>query len=67
MSPPEQDVEPMLEGNASQARMPLDVPPAWKLVAYLCLGYPDEERDRPELETEGWAARLTTDAIVIRR
>ena len=35
----------------------LEVPRAWKLVAYVCLGYPQEERDRPELESEGWETR----------
>ena len=35
----------------------LDVPDAWKLVGYLCLGYPVEEHIDPELERAGWQAR----------
>ncbi len=32
----------------------LDVPPGWHLVAYLCLGLPQEEHPDPELERHGW-------------
>jgi len=35
----------------------LAAPPAWKLVAYLCIGYPAAESDTPELEREGWQTR----------
>lgn len=35
----------------------LDVPPEWKLIAYLCVGYPVEENDAPELERAGWESR----------
>ncbi len=31
----------------------LDVPAAWQLVAYLCIGYPQEEHLDPELERYG--------------
>jgi hypothetical protein len=30
----------------------LDVPPSWRLVAYLCVGYPAEEHADPELVRE---------------
>ncbi|MFT3966736.1 MAG: 5,6-dimethylbenzimidazole synthase [Sphingobium sp.] len=36
----------------------LDVPPGWRLIALLCLGWPEEETDVPELERLGWQARL---------
>ena len=36
----------------------LDVPDSWQLIAYLCLGYPQTESNRPELEKEGWESRL---------
>ena len=36
----------------------LDVPPAWRLVAYLCVGWPDEEHLDPELERHGWQGRM---------
>ncbi|HEX8805853.1 MAG TPA: 5,6-dimethylbenzimidazole synthase [Candidatus Aquilonibacter sp.] len=35
----------------------LDVPPEWKLIAYLCVGYPLEDNDTPELERVGWESR----------
>ncbi len=35
----------------------LEVPPAWRLIAYLCLGRPVEEHMDPELERHGWQAR----------
>ncbi|QMU19421.1 5,6-dimethylbenzimidazole synthase [Gordonia rubripertincta] len=35
----------------------LAVPPTWKLVAYLSIGYPDQKNDVPELERVGWQSR----------
>jgi 5,6-dimethylbenzimidazole synthase len=35
----------------------LDVPQDWSLIAYLCLGYPEEETRTPELERAGWETR----------
>ena len=35
----------------------LETPPAWKLIAYLCVGWPDEEHLDPELERHGWQSR----------
>lgn len=35
----------------------LAVDPAWKLVAYLCVGYPVEEMETPELERARWESR----------
>lgn len=32
----------------------LAVPPGWHLIAYLCLGLPQEEHPDPELERHGW-------------
>lgn len=32
----------------------LETPPDWKLVAYLCVGWPEEECDEPELVRAGW-------------
>ena len=32
----------------------LDVPPEWRLIAYLCVGYPQQESDTPELIRAGW-------------
>ncbi|MGI4876886.1 MAG: 5,6-dimethylbenzimidazole synthase [Janthinobacterium lividum] len=36
----------------------LDVPAEWHLVAYLCLGTPVEAAMTPELDRNGWQARL---------
>src|SRR3984893_18062666 len=36
----------------------LDVPAQWKLVAYLCVGFPLEEHLDPELERHNWQAHL---------
>jgi 5,6-dimethylbenzimidazole synthase len=35
----------------------LDVPPTWSLIALLCIGYPAEESDTPQLEERGWQSR----------
>ena len=35
----------------------LDVPAEWRLVAYLCVGYPKEFNDVPELRRAGWETR----------
>jgi 5,6-dimethylbenzimidazole synthase len=35
-------------------RKTLDPPPAWKFIAYLCIGYPQEEHLDPELARHGW-------------
>lgn len=32
----------------------LDVPACWKLIAYLCIGYPGEEHTDPELARHNW-------------
>ncbi len=37
--------------------MAFGVPPGWRLVAYLCLGWPEEEHDDAELERAGWESR----------
>jgi 5,6-dimethylbenzimidazole synthase len=45
----------------------LDVPEHWVLIGYLCLGYPEREDDRPELEREAWELRRPTGSFVVRR
>lgn len=35
----------------------LAAPPEWKLIAWLCLGYPAEESDEPALVRAGWESR----------
>ncbi|MBB2201549.1 5,6-dimethylbenzimidazole synthase [Gluconacetobacter tumulisoli] len=35
----------------------LDADPDWTFLAYLCVGYPQEHADTPELERQGWERR----------
>ncbi|GFZ95248.1 5,6-dimethylbenzimidazole synthase [Elstera cyanobacteriorum] len=45
----------------------LAVPPDWRFIAYLCLGYPETDSARPTLEQAGWQARLDDDGLVLTR
>jgi 5,6-dimethylbenzimidazole synthase len=45
----------------------LEVPAEWRLVAYLCIGYPQEEHIDPELERQRWERRRGVDEMVTRR
>ena len=45
----------------------LDVPKDWALVAYLCVGYPQEEHIDPELERAGWQERVDMKKFVFKR
>ncbi|MHA1164029.1 MAG: 5,6-dimethylbenzimidazole synthase [Alphaproteobacteria bacterium] len=40
-----------------EVRKALEAPDDWTLVAYLCVGYPQEEHSDPELERAGWERR----------
>ena len=42
----------------------LGIPPEIVLVAYLCIGFPREFRDRPELEEVGWEKRMPLADVV---
>lgn len=44
----------------------LEVPEDWALVAYLCVGLPEEDGEQPELERLGWEQRETTLDLLIR-
>ena len=35
----------------------LGVPDGWRLIGYLCVGWPEEEGEMPELEQVGWETR----------
>ncbi len=54
-------IEPEIVTNA------LDVPASWKLVAYLCVGWPAEEHLDPELERHGWQQRIDVAPLIVRR
>ena len=43
--------------DASRLTRDLECPEGWTLVAYLCVGYPLEDSESPELEKAGWEAR----------
>ncbi len=43
------------------------VPEAWKLVAYLCVGLPQEEHLDPELERHHWQERIEASAKLLTR
>jgi 5,6-dimethylbenzimidazole synthase len=45
----------------------LDVPQDWRLVAYLCLGWPVEEHLDPELERARWQSRESLAERLLRR
>jgi 5,6-dimethylbenzimidazole synthase len=45
----------------------LDVPVDWRFVAYLCIGWPVDEHDTPELERTGWQARQEACRQVLQR
>ena len=44
----------------------LEVPESWRLVGYLCLGWPEAEQVTPELQTAGWEERSTRLDSLIR-
>ena len=43
--------------DPDRVRRALALPDDWRLVGYLCLGYPAYDADTPELEREGWDHR----------
>ncbi|MDE1146763.1 MAG: 5,6-dimethylbenzimidazole synthase [Azospirillaceae bacterium] len=45
----------------------LDVPAAWRLVGYLCIGYPAEPDDVPELERAQWEHRRPLAEVLVKR
>jgi 5,6-dimethylbenzimidazole synthase len=45
----------------------LRVPEDWKLIAYLCIGYPEQVAAEPELLRHGWENRLHAEDVVLRR
>lgn len=45
----------------------LDVPSHWRLIAYLCIGYPEQDHVVPELVREGWQDRIDPAALTLER
>lgn len=53
--------------NPDRIHAVLDVPESWKFIAYLCIGYPEAECDRPELEQANWEHRRSANEFTLRR
>ena len=45
----------------------LDVPASWRFIAYLCVGWPEEEHVVPELVRCGWQPRTPTGRTILQR
>ena len=45
----------------------LDVPADWKLIAYLCLGYPQDASTTPELQQLGWESKTVDLPVLLNR
>jgi 5,6-dimethylbenzimidazole synthase len=45
----------------------VDVDPAWRFVAYLCVGWPEEEHEDPELARHGWQGRTEAGRTILQR
>ena len=45
----------------------LQVPEDWKLIAYLCIGHPEEDTLDPELLRQGWETRSDMGELLFRR
>jgi len=54
-------VEPM------ELQETLDVNRSWTLVAYLCVGWPEDESETPLLEAAAWDKRLPKEELVLKR
>ncbi|MGH6819303.1 MAG: 5,6-dimethylbenzimidazole synthase [Methylocella sp.] len=50
-----------------QVSRTLDVPAQWNLIAYLCVGFPQEEHLDPELERHHWQTHLAANEKLHRR
>lgn len=48
-------------------RVALDLPETWRLIAYLCIGYPAAESPEPELVRRDWQPRIDWRALLVKR
>jgi 5,6-dimethylbenzimidazole synthase len=53
--------------NPESINATLDVPEDWLLIAYLCIGYPEEEHIDPELQRHKWQHRISAKDLTIQR
>lgn len=49
--------------DPAAAHKTLEVPNHWKLIAYLCIGYPEEQHIDPELERFGWEQHQAVETL----
>lgn len=45
----------------------MDVPEDWEIMGYLCVGYPEEENEIPELVRHGWQNRAELESFIFER
>ena len=53
--------------NPQEVRRTLEVPDDWRLIAYLCIGYPEAPHREPELQRAGWQDRGHLKDFLFRR
>ncbi|MCA6112187.1 5,6-dimethylbenzimidazole synthase [Bradyrhizobium cenepequi] len=53
--------------NPARINEILEVPESWKFIGYLCVGYPQIDFDRPELERANWEYRRASKECTTRR
>jgi 5,6-dimethylbenzimidazole synthase len=53
--------------DPAELREPLELPPSWQWVAYLCMGWPERETEHPELERTGWEQRRPLSEVLFTR
>lgn len=53
--------------DAAEVAVTLEVPAEWKLIAYLCIGYPETEDPEPELQRTDWERRRSSESFLIVR
>ena len=53
--------------DADEIAASLDAPQGWRLIAYLCLGWPAQPHEVPELQRAGWEHRRPLETVLIER
>ena len=53
--------------DSERVKAILEAPEDWSLVAYLCIGYPEEEHTDPELERYGWQDHDPQSSALLKR
>lgn len=53
--------------DPERLRGDLDIPASWSMTAYLCVGYPEQVSDRPELQRRGWEKEQQPSRAILKR